>query len=267
MNRLQKKCVFVSTGFHLLLLVILFVGPAFLSSRDKSDNLPVLDFVPMKTIDATLSGGGNPNARPPPPPPAPPPQPPASQPQASPPPPQPIRSSEPSLEPVEKMRELPQVSTKLVTRSRTTATASSSAQTGAETRAAASRREAYSSALRNLREGLSSGTTVEMPGPGGGGPTYANFLQAVKTIYANAWIVPDGVTDDQATATASVTIARDGTVISARIIRLSGNALADQSVEAVLRRVTFAVPLPDDAQENQRTVTIKFNVKARRELG
>lgn len=106
-----------------------------------------------------------------------------------------------------------------------------------------------------------------MPGPGGGGPTYANFLQAVKTVYAKAWIVPDGVTDDEATAAASVTIARDGTVVSARIIRPSGNSLADQSVETVLRRVTFAVPLPDDAKENERTVTIKFNVKAKRELG
>ena len=106
-----------------------------------------------------------------------------------------------------------------------------------------------------------------MPGPGGGGPTYANFLQSVKTIYTAAWIVPEGVTDDEATATASVTIARDGTVVSARIIRSSGNSLADQSVEAVLRRVTVAVPLPDDAKENQRTVTIKFNVKAKRGLG
>lgn len=106
-----------------------------------------------------------------------------------------------------------------------------------------------------------------MPGPGGGGPTYANFLQAVKTIYANAWIVPDGVTDDQATTTASVTIARDGTVLNARILRPSGNALADESVEIVLRRVKFAAPLPEDAKENQRTVTIKFSVKARRGLG
>jgi hypothetical protein len=34
-----------------------------------------------------------------------------------------------------------------------------------------------------------------------------------------------------------------------------------------LRRVTFAVPLPEGAKESQRTVTIKFNVKAKRGLG
>jgi hypothetical protein len=34
-----------------------------------------------------------------------------------------------------------------------------------------------------------------------------------------------------------------------------------------LRRVTHAVPLPDNAKEDKRTVTIKFNVKAKRGLG
>ena len=75
--------------------------------------------------------------------------------------------------------------------------------------------------------------------------------------------MPEGVTDDQATAIASVTILRDGTVREAHIISPSGNALADQSVEAVLRRVKQAVPLPDGAKENQRTIKIKFNVKAK----
>jgi periplasmic protein TonB len=272
MNRLQKKCVIASTGFHLLLMVILFIGPAFLASRDKADNMPVLDFVPMKTIDAAFSGGGNPNAKPPPP--APQPQPPAPQPQAAPPAPQPqpqpvkeiVRSPEPSLEPAENKVHKPQVSPKPVTRPRTTTTASSDSD--ADARETAKRREAYSSAIRNLRGGLSSKTSVEdIYGPGGGGPTYANFFQAVRAIYFDAWIVPDGVTDNEAAATASVTIARDGTVLNARILHPSGNTLADQSVEIVLRRVKFAVPLPDDAKENQRTITIKFSVKAKRGLG
>jgi len=251
MNRLQKKCVLVSAGFHLLLLVILLVGPAFVSSRNKRDDTPVLTFIPMITTDAQVAGGGNPNVAPP----SPAPEPPAPQPQVKPP--------SPSPKPLERKRQLPKVSTKRVTRPQLKAQKSSSSVNNAEAR----RREAVDRALRNLRNELSSSTTVDMPGPGGGGPTYANFLQAVKTIYANAWIVPDGVTDDQATTTASVTIARDGTVLNARILRPSGNALADESVEIVLRRVKFAAPLPEDAKENQRTVTIKFSVKARRGLG
>ena len=85
--------------------------------------------------------------------------------------------------------------------------------------------------------------------------------------WANIVSNSDGVTDDEATATASVTIARDGTVLNSKLIQRSGNALADQSVEMVLRRVTFAAPLPDGAKESQRTVTIKFSVKAKRGTG
>jgi hypothetical protein len=35
MNRLQKKCVIVTAGIHLLLLVILMVGPAFFRSEER----------------------------------------------------------------------------------------------------------------------------------------------------------------------------------------------------------------------------------------
>ena len=48
-------------GLHLLLLLILLVGPAFLASKSKSDNSPILDVIPGKLIDAAFSGGGNPN--------------------------------------------------------------------------------------------------------------------------------------------------------------------------------------------------------------
>src|SRR5512135_383091 len=65
MNRTEKKCLFVSLGFHLLLVVILLVGPAFLTPRSKMDDLPVIDFIPLRLTDGTTAGGGNPNARPP----------------------------------------------------------------------------------------------------------------------------------------------------------------------------------------------------------
>ena len=125
---------------------------------------------------------------------------------------------------------------------------------------------AFNSAATAVGTGASS-TEVRLHGPGGGGVPYANFLQAVKSRYVRAWSVPDGVTDDSATAVADVTIARDGTVIEARIVKPSGNAAVDRSVRSVLDRVTWAAPLPDSASENQRTVTIHFNVRAKRGLG
>jgi TonB family protein len=262
MNRTQKKCLIASSGFHALLLVILFVGPAFLSPKDKPDNLPVLTFIPIITTDAEVQGGGNPKARPPAPTPSPaePPKPEIKETKPDPGPPEPKRNVKPRL---------PQVSTELKTRSRDTkATAKqTNSKADSQARADAKAREQFQSSLSNLRQNLSGTTTVELPGPGGGGLPYANFLQAVKTVYSDAWEVPDGVTDDSATTTASVTIARDGTVISSRIIQSSGNALADQSVQITLDRVKFAAPLPRNAKENQRTVTIKFNVRAKRMVG
>ena len=73
MNRLQQKCFVASAGFHLLLLVILLVGPAFLAPKSKPDNSPVLDVIPGKLIDARFPAAAIPMATPPPPaPPAPP---------------------------------------------------------------------------------------------------------------------------------------------------------------------------------------------------
>jgi TonB family protein len=65
----------------------------------------------------------------------------------------------------------------------------------------------------------------------------------------------------------TVTIGRDGNVISARITRRSGNSAVDESVRATLDRVTYAAKLPRDAKEDRRTVTINFNVRAKRLAG
>src|SRR5476649_475534 len=66
MNRLQKKCLIATAGFHLLLLVILFVGPAFFNSKPKADNSPVIDVIPANLVDIALNSGVN-HAQPPPP--------------------------------------------------------------------------------------------------------------------------------------------------------------------------------------------------------
>jgi TonB family protein len=274
-DRLQKKCFFAATGFHLLLLTILIVGPAFLMSNRKAEDTPMLDFVPTKTIDEAFSGGGSPKAQPP----APQPQPPVPQAEIQPPAPVKlpdppkvvVKEKEPDPESLEaktdKKPRKPEVSLKPVVRkpNATTSKLASTDDADAKARADAKAKQqaAFHKTLNNLNAGLSSSTTIEMPGPGGGGPSYANFLQALRKVYTDAWLVPDGITDDQATVTTSVTIARNGDVIATKILRSSGNSAVDASVEAMLRRVTHAVPLPDSAKEDQRTVNIKFNVKAK----
>lgn len=279
MNRTQKKCLIASTGLHLLLGLTLIFGPGFLSSRDKADNLPTLDFVPVATVDAAVSGGGNPNA----PPPAPAPKPPATPPQQPERAPQPPKRAEPvkveqpeppklqrispdAFEPVKEPKHKIDIDLTPVTRDAKDYKAEkAAAQARAAARAAAdARRKAaeISTALASIKSGLSPSTSIELRGPGGGGVPYANFLAAVKQIYTDAWEVPDGVSEDAA-ATVSVTIARDGTVISSHIIRSSENSKVDQSVQAVLDRVKYAAPLPEDSKEDQRTVEIVFDVKSK----
>ena len=274
MNRLQKKCVIATTGVHLLLIVILFVGPAFFYSKPKADDLQVLDVIPANLIDAPFNSGVA-NATPPPPAPATPPQPPPPVPVITPPVPVPekIVKAEPvkppdklspdSLKPVEKTSKTEprkvQISTQLVTRAapKNSPTADNSQQ---QQRLA----QASRSALRNLKNNLTPGTTIDMPG--NSSVAYANYATVVKSVYEQAWILPNDVADD-ANTKVSVTIANDGTVISARIVTPSGDAGLDASVQHTLERVKFIAPFPEGATEKERTYIINFNPQVKRLLG
>jgi TonB family protein len=294
MNRLQKKCFIASAGIHILLALILVIGPGFISSRSKQDDVPILDFVPIKTVDELVSGGGNPKAKSAPALPAQPepqPQPPVSTPPPQPQPqPEPTKVKEPdppkhvepakpeedSIEPAKepKVRKV-EISKTLVTRKRDNGEekrVKEEARAQAEAKAAADARRRLARQIGQVADhmgnDLSGGTTVEdFKGPGGGGVPYANWRAAVKTIYQDAWLLPEGVVDNEATTVASITIAKDGTVISHRITHLSGDSVVDRSVQAALDRVPRTPPLPETSTESQRTVVINFSVKAKRGLG
>jgi len=298
MNRLQKKCLIGSAGFHLLLLVILIVGPAFLASRKKpADDMTVLDFIPAMAVDAKMSGGGTPNATPPPPqpvtPPAPAPQPQVQpQPQAEPPKPvepapQPEKTfleklftpTPPKLEPepvdapekteAPKPKHTIEINTTKVKRTSKpdeTKKADAQAEERAQARIAQERRaQAVASALQSLHANLSSSTKIAIPGPGGA--SYANYAQIIKSIYTQAWIAPDDAEDDEATTKVSITVARDGSIISAQVIDESGSAPVDRSVRDTLNRVQSLPPFPEGAADDQRTFIISFNLKAKKLLG
>ena len=291
MNRLQKKCFAASAGVHLLLVIILFVGPGFfISHQTRPDDLAILNFVPIKTVDELVApGGGNPKAKPPaavPLPTPPPPQPPVETPPPQPPPEKvrepepakeikPLKNLEDSLEPSkERQPRRIEISTNLVSRQKQSMTdkrTQAEAQEREQAKALADARKRLARqigrAAEHIGSELSGGTAVELQGPGGGGLPYANFMQAVKSAYDNAWVLPDGVANDEAVTTASVTIARNGDVISHRITRFSGDAVVDHSVQTTLERVRYVAPLPDNSTEDQRTVWINFSVRAKRLLG
>jgi colicin import membrane protein len=258
--------------------------------KPPADNLPVLDFIPAMAVDAKMSGGGTPNATPPlprpvtpPPAPAPAPQP---QPQVQPKPePQPEKTllerifdrtpPKPEPEPVDVSQDTKvtkpakpkiEVSHERVKVTASTDDAEARAEARRQARLAEQRRaEAVDSALASLSKNLSSATDVSVPGPGGA--AYANYGQIVKSIYYRAWVTPNGVSDDVPSAKVKITIARDGSIISARIISESGSAAVDRSVRDALNRVPSLPAFPEGAPDDQRTFIIDFNLQAARTLG
>jgi TonB family protein len=267
MNRLQKKCAVVTAGFHLLLLVILIVGPGFFAPKPKADDLQILDVIPANLIDAAVSSGVR-SAQPPPPVVPPAPQPPAPEPVVTPPPappkvetPEPIKQIVKALTPEPKPVEKPkiQISTQLVTRP------ALKNPTDDSRRQQQLRQQAFQNAVRSLRNNLAPTTTIDMPG--NSSVAYANYASVVKSVYEQAWVPPDNAQNDDANVKVTVTIARDGTVISARVLTPSGDAGVDASVQRTLDRVTFIAPFPKGATEQERIYTINFNLKAKRSLG
>ena len=119
--------------------------------------------------------------------------------------------------------------------------------------------------MQNL-DGLTKGTVVDIRGPGG--EAYANYAQWVKTVYEDAWDPADDLLDDESTAQVTVTILKNGDVITARITKRSGVSSLDKSVQRALDKVrTIGRPFPEGAKEDQRTFTINFNLKAKRLTG
>lgn len=143
---------------------------------------------------------------------------------------------------------------------KTTDTSEADAQREAQ-RVRDQRAKAFRSAMSSISKNTSTATEVNMPGPGTA--AYANFKDALATIYYNAWTPPDDVSNDDAITKVRITIARDGTIISAQIIGPSGDGRVDASVQRAIDRVTEVPPLPD-AKESQRTVTLNFNLKTKR---
>jgi protein TonB len=269
MNRTQKKCLIISVGLHLLLPAVALVGSGFFN-RPKVDNSPTIDFIPNKTVDDLISGGGDNTVKTPPAqlvvPPAPQtPQTPVVERTPTPPTqakPDPIPVEPPAHPATSHTRHLDVDTSHPVVRNSADLKAQRDA---AKAREAAQRRQiadAVGKAANGIREGVSSGTEIKVqPGPGGGGPTYANFNSVLKRVYMEAWAVPSGAPN--VTVRVSVTIAKDGSVVSSRILEQSGDAAVDTSVEMTLDRVKFVAPLPDSATEDQRTVNIVFDVKAK----
>jgi TonB family protein len=295
MNRQQKKCLIATVGFHLLLVVILIVGPGFFRQTPKPDDTQLLDVIPANAIEAALNSGVK-SAQPPAP--APPmieppkpivPPPPQPQPQPTPPPPV-SRPATPDTSLMEKMEHFfksepvtpapspddsakpaehkpkHEVKVDLTTVTRTAVEKSQPHRTTEDSqREQRLREQAIQSAVRNLEKNFTPSTRVEMPG--NSSVSYASYASIIKSIYTREWTPPDNAANDEANIKVSITVSSDGTVISAHIVDPSGDSSVDDSVQRTLDRVTFIAPFPDGATEKEKTFIINFNLKAKRMLG
>ena len=137
----------------------------------------------------------------------------------------------------------------------------------AETASASRAREQRLSSARSLAERLSgaasgvsknvgTSTTIEMPGPGGA--AYAPYYSYLQAFLKQQWRKPPTSSERESQVTVELRIARSGAVISSELIRRSGNAALDSSVEELFRRLRSLRPLPDEFSEQQLVVPVKF---------
>lgn len=301
MDRLAKKCVLASGLLHGTLVLVLLVGPAFLRSNETVETKQVIDFIPFKTLQQDITGGGNPNVAQVVPPPAaqarpearPQPQPvkPEPQPERRPDPtpvkPKPVSEARPepkaeprndkpdpdSLEAKPKPHK-PVVNLKPVVRKSGSSTsaaeaAAQRAQERARERAATERLSRnLDNVINSIREGASGSVQIsDLRGPGGGGIPVAGFNQALISAYMRAWLVPADVAKLNVKVVAVITLRRDGTVISSRIERASGNSDLNESVREALNKVSYVAPFPDNVKDTQKTFWLEFDPRARAMMG
>jgi len=280
MDRLTKKALITSSLLHGTLVLVLLVGPAFLPSEDPIQAKQIIDFIPFKTLETSMSGGGNPNVeqtipvKPPEPTPAPAPAP-APQRREEPPkreetkrPESPKNDPKPAPKEEDtgwKPRDASKIKVNLNNKVRTDNSSTKPTSSTSRNNDAA---KALASAANAIGSKASAPVQIqEFRGPGGGGIPYAGFNDALVSAYMRAWLIPDDLASSSAKVKVTVTLRRDGTVISTRIQSRSGNAELDASVQRALDKVTYVAPFPDSVKDAQKTFWLEFDPRAKRMVG
>jgi TonB family protein len=294
MTRLQKKCMMFSLGLHGVLAVILLASAGFGTLPPRAD-LQIMTIIPANIVDRAGAGGGTPGVKLAPQPQAQAPAQPRAQaptlraqpvarprqptPRAEPettrPLPAPEKSEVVALEPKPKPQKPRSghevhVSYTLATAATKAKRSSKSPPSESSARAENRRLEAIANSLNDLAAGVrSSGspnTTVDTEGIGGG-EAFAGYRDVVASYSYRAWIPPDNSASRLSAPDARVTIARDGSIISAELMRPSGDRALDLSVERALRDVIKLPPFPASTRDTQRTYVIRFSLEAKEMSG
>jgi TonB family protein len=290
MNRVQKKCMAFSLGLHGLLGIILIASAGFGTHSQPAD-AQIMTMIPANIVDRPGAGGETAavNAMPAPTPPvansapvAPPhaqqaqhepvtqaTRPPArANKEVEPPEPDKAEHAEAELKPgkTPKHHEIvPSYEPASAAVSKKQKGKTSSTDTASTARDDARRLGAIAKSLGQLASNVSGSGNPNIVSTGGigGGEAYAGYNDAVISIYYHAWITPDSTASRLSSAYADVTVARDGSVISAELVVSSKDRTLDKSVERTLRQVTKLPPFPASSSDTQRTFKLRFNLEAK----
>jgi len=284
-GKLPSRYLWISAIGHGLLIALLFVSSAF-SRPPKPPEVPtaVLTFVPDKLVDRPVVSAprGTPprssspaRQRPTPPPPSPrPPKPKPTKPSPTvrpKPTPSPRQSTQRQSTPKNRSSRRSQPSKPLSRKIRVNLRPTTRRIEPSKSRSSSpsSHRSEPSRAERVLRQTLSAleqrlaTSSMSVATPGAASVSYADYGLYVRMVYERAWHPPRHVKQNLATVKAEVVIARDGRVLSARILQPSGDPELDRSVQETLNRVkSIGRPFPKGAKEKQRTFIINFKLRA-----
>jgi TonB family protein len=247
MDRLHRKCFIASAGLHLLLVLILVIGPAFRSPSRKGGQAAQLSGQPDPAAFHLITLLPDPL--------------PESQPQPGrvlqpvPANPQPQPSLRSQKGTTGKGLKAPQANTNPASRNSTPSARSNPSRDA--------RVEQFGEIVKDIRQGHSSATTIESGGSTtDGDDVYAQF---VKDLYTASWETLDAdAKNDAAITKVTVTIGNDGKVLSASIIGPSGDTQVDKTVQRTLDRVRFIRPFGEGAKDRQRNYTINFSLNSKR---
>jgi protein TonB len=271
MMRLVKKCFFLSVGLHLLVLAGLILWAAFMIVNPEKMP-PQLSMIAPEILDNIL----NPQPTPAPAPaPAPvvtpvrrinptPPQP--VKPQIKPTPPRPVKIK-PTPRPKNPIKATkPPRKKHVIEIAKNTQTSTGTTSRLKKTQPKVAKPAVSTSQLNNIRKmrnQLSAAIKVNVSGANRA--AFTSYANHVVAVYRRTWepLIPANLARPRV-AEVSVTIRRDGRVLSARIIRRTGDAALDLSVQRALDRVrTIGKSFPSGSRDPQRTFTLDFTPQIR----
>jgi protein TonB len=269
MTRLLRKCFFLSVGLHVLLVAVLILGAAFLVTQPEKV-APVLSMIAPKILDDLLSPSTPPQTKPninqpsatrhpevtPPRPPVKPVvqppvvTPPKVQPKPRPKNPKPNRPKKPK----NTAKKPSDIKVNIGnTKNHTNKTRPNPPR---PVKPAINAKD-VNTALKGLNN-LSAKIKVQVSGSNRA--AFATYAQHVVAVYRRAWqpLIPKNLARTRI-AEVSVTIDRTGRVISARIIRRTGDAALDKSVQRALDKVrSVGKSFPSGSRDAKRTFILDF---------